>query len=65
MMKTCVTCLDVPQRIFCPVCGKLLDRAGLESVRLMGPVGVFHSSSPKTDEFFATGDPSVFEKQPA
>lgn len=28
----------------------------------MGAVGVAHSSSPKIEEFWNTGDPSVFDR---
>ena len=45
---------------FCPVCGRA-DKTKLQRVRLMGPVGVLHSNSPKIEEFWATGDASVFD----
>jgi hypothetical protein len=51
--------IDV-KRLFCENCGAVLDRAGLSKVRLMGPVGVQHSNSPKIEEFWETGDPAVF-----
>lgn len=47
---------------FCPRCGKA-DRAKLKGVRVMGFVGVQNSTSPKIEEFFATGDPTVFAPQ--
>lgn len=47
---------------FCPVCGKA-DRTTLGKVRLAGFVGVQHSTSPKVEEFWQTGDPSVFAKR--
>jgi hypothetical protein len=47
--------------VFCPDCG-LADKAKLRRVRLMGPVGVANSNSPKIEEFFATGDPDVFAR---
>jgi hypothetical protein len=28
----------------------------------MGPIGVRHSNSPKIEEFWATGDPAVFDR---
>lgn len=56
----CETC--PPHRTtFCPLCGKA-DRATLKGVRLMGLVGVMHSNSSKIDEFWNTGDPSVFAR---
>jgi hypothetical protein len=51
---------DPGATLFCQHCGKLLDRAALEHVRLMGPVGVQHSTSPKIEQFWQTGDPAVF-----
>lgn len=51
-------------RLFCVKCGKLTDPAGLRSTagRLLGPVGVVHSTSPKIAEFWATGDETVFDR---
>lgn len=49
-------------RLFCDDCGKLVDRAGLRSVRLAGAIGVRHSTSPSIEKFWATGDPSVFDR---
>jgi hypothetical protein len=43
--------------VFCPECGKA-DRAALKRVRLMGPIGVQHSTSPAIEAFWNTGDPS-------
>lgn len=48
------------QSTFCPDCGRA-DKKILHSLRLMGPVGVQHSNSPKIEEFWKTGDPSVFD----
>jgi hypothetical protein len=45
---------------FCPVCSRA-DRTKLGRVRLMGPIGVAHSNSPKIEEFWATGDATVFD----
>lgn len=45
--------------VFCPLCGKA-DRAALKRVRLMGLVGVQHSTSPAIEQFWETGDPQVF-----
>jgi hypothetical protein len=59
----CESCPDHPDRVFCPVCGRA-DQEALHSVRLAGFVGVLHSTSPKIEEFWQTGDPSVFD-QPA
>jgi len=48
------------RRLFCEQCGKALDPDGVRSVRLAGFVGVLHSTSPKIEKFWSTGDPSVF-----
>lgn len=61
-MKTCGSCGFESDRVFCKACGKVLDPAVLKSVRLMGPVGVGHSTSPKIEEFWATGDAEVFSR---
>jgi len=37
--------------MFCPDCGKVIDPKGLKAVRLMGFVGVVHSTSPKIEAF--------------
>jgi hypothetical protein len=47
--------------MFCCDCGRVLDREGLRRVRLAGFVGVQHSTSPKIEEFWRTGDPNVFD----
>jgi hypothetical protein len=58
---TCVRCDQDPgETLFCGHCGKVNDPDALRRVRLMGPVGVLHSNSPKIEEFYATGDPEVF-----
>lgn len=60
-MMTCARCgADDQQNMFCGACGKVLDRAALQRVRLMGAVGLRHTSSPTVERFFQTGDPSVF-----
>lgn len=63
MAKTCARCETTTdtRTLFCPGCGALYDRDELQRVRLMGAVGVAHSTSPKIEKFFATGDPSVFD----
>lgn len=48
--------------VFCPACGHA-DKKALRRVRLMGPVGVEHSNSPKIQQFWETGDPSVFSSR--
>lgn len=48
--------------MFCPDCGAVLDRDDLRKVRLMGPIGVKHSNSPKIEEFWKTGNPEVFDR---
>lgn len=48
--------------MFCGSCGSVFDRSELGRVRLMGAIGVQHSSSPTIEKFWATGDPSVFSK---
>lgn len=60
---TCSRCghaNESARRLFCEECGKLLDRDGLRGVRVPGFVGVLHSTSPKIEEFWRTGDPAVF-----
>ena len=51
--------------IWCPQCGKSFDpektRAVLSSVGFKNFTGV-DSTSPKVEEFWQTGDPSVFAK---
>ena len=64
-LRICPTCGEIEpnteRRIWCPTCGKAYDvdeaRATLRSVKV-GP-GVLNS--PKVDQFWETGDPSVFE----
>lgn len=45
---------------FCPVC-EHAEPGALGRVRIMGAIGVVHSSSPKIEKFWETGDPSVFD----
>jgi hypothetical protein len=52
---------DGKHTMFCGLCGKVRDRGALRRVRLMGFTGG-QSTNPKVEEFFATGDPSVFAK---
>ena len=55
-MDRCTTC--PPHRTtFCPVCRKASPNE-LAGVRLMGFVGVQHSTSPRIEQFFNTGDPA-------
>jgi len=56
----CAPICPASDRIFCPDCGRVLDRAGLRQVRIMGGVGVVNGSSDSLDKFWATGDPDVF-----
>ena len=46
------------RNVFCPVCGKA-DTGALKRVRLMGFVGVAHSTSPKIEAFLDSGDPAA------
>lgn len=50
------------KRIFCEDCGKLVAKGDLTRVGVLGFVGVGNSTSPAIQEFWATGDPSVFDK---
>ena len=46
--------------LFCPACGKLLERGSLRRVRIEG----FHgpeSTSPRMEAFWNTGDPRCFD----
>jgi hypothetical protein len=63
-MQHCEPTCPEHRTICCPTCGKV-DRAALKTVRLPGFVGVQHSTNPTIERFWETGDPSVFEKQPA
>lgn len=54
----CETCPPGQSRMFCIVCGRVLDKSELKKVRLMGAVGVAHSSSENIRRFWATGDPT-------
>jgi len=47
--------------VFCPRCGRA-DKPALGRVRLMGAVGVKHTSNEKVQEFLATGSPAVFAR---
>lgn len=61
MDKTyCAPACEPHATTFCPACGRA-DQGKLKRVRLMGPVGVLHSNSPKIEQFWETGDPSVFD----
>lgn len=61
--RYCEPSCDESQRTnFCGVCGRALP-GRLEKVRLAGFVGVMHSTSPKIEQFWETGDPSVFERK--
>jgi hypothetical protein len=66
-MDICPRCKHrvVPGRLFCVECGKLVDPAGLRSTSqgLLGPIGVLHSTSPEIEEFWATGDETVFDRR--
>lgn len=55
-------CDKCPPRttIFCPICRKA-DRTALRSVRLGAFIGG-QSLNPRMEEFWATGDPEVFER---
>jgi hypothetical protein len=44
--------------VFCVECGKIIDLEGLRSIRLAGAIGVRHSSNPKIERFWQTGDPT-------
>ena len=46
-----------PGRIFCTLCGKLIDRGILRGVKLLGSVGTERSMNPKIQEFWRTGNP--------
>lgn len=52
-------------RLFCQVCGKVLDASVLRSIRLEPRFLGDASMSPKMQEFFGTGprggDPSIFD----
>lgn len=63
-MKTCSRCnhTETDRSLFCSTCGAVLDMDDLKGVRLMGAIGVAHSSSPKIEEFWNTGDPNVFDR---
>lgn len=50
-------CVQVDRRLFCE-CGRLLDPAGLRSVRIQGGTGN-SSSSPRVRAFLNTGEPEL------
>lgn len=52
-----------PQRLFCPVCGRLRDRRALRSIAMLGAIGPRHSSSEAIDEFWHTGEPEVLRSK--
>lgn len=58
-MTYCAPQCPPHRTVFCPTCGRA-DKAKLKTVRLPGFVGVIHSTSPKIEQFWETGDPSVF-----
>jgi hypothetical protein len=59
----CPRCDTISHQVrFCSACGKLLDRDSLRQLRLLGPVGIAHTTSSTVEEFFATGDPDVFTR---
>ena len=58
-----VTCKhdDGAISLFCSDCGKERQPGSLRTVKMMGFVGVAHSTSPKIASFLETGDPTVFD----
>lgn len=57
MADRCTPSCPPHDTLFCPVCGKTAPE-DLSRVRLMGFVGVQHSTNPKIERFWRTGDPS-------
>lgn len=51
----------LPKRLFCSECGRLLEPGSLRSIRFQGFLGC-QSTNPKMEEFWATGDPEVFDR---
>lgn len=49
---------DDGKTLFCGLCGKEREPGSLRRVRLMGFVGVEHSTSPAIERFWETGDPA-------
>lgn len=47
--------------LFCSTCGRLREPGSLRSVKIQGFVGV-HSTNPKMETFWETGDPAVFDQ---
>ena len=54
---------DGLDNLFCGECGKVKDLNALRSVRVMGFVGAAHSTNPKFEQFWASGDPEVFSQK--
>lgn len=59
-MATHVCAGSTPKALFCVTCGQVLDRAALRSVKFRGFTGPA-SVNPKVEQFWATGDASVFD----
>lgn len=62
-MASCPRCGEPVQEraVFCPSCGAVVDLEGLRGQRIVGFVGA-QSTNPKVEQFWETGDPSVFAK---
>jgi hypothetical protein len=62
-MRECDRCSTSSdgRNLFCGNCGKAYSRAELQTLRLMGPIGVGNSNNPKIEQFWRTGDPTVFD----
>jgi len=59
-MDTCDHSTADPSRLFCSDCGKLRAPDSLRKIRFTGFLGV-QSVNPKMEQFWASGDPQVFD----
>lgn len=59
-MKSACAHNDGATTLFCSICGREREKGSLKRVKLTGFVGVHQSTNPKIEEFWRTGDPSVF-----
>jgi hypothetical protein len=55
---------DPGPTLFCQHCGLAPDKQAVRSVRFGGFTGRA-STNPKMEQFWATGDPSVFDPSPS
>lgn len=61
MAHRCDECPKGQSTMFCSTCGQILDPSTLKTLRFEPRFLGEASCNPKMEQFWATGDPSVFD----